>query len=109
MGTSALAMALAARAAQLTGQILDGDEVVRLIRLPRVLTPDAPGPAEPVKLRTGSIHVDVGPDDVGRWETLRELLEQANVTDAEDVALRAQEWRLAVAPYRTGPPAAAKS
>jgi len=104
VGTSALATALATRAAQLTGQILDGDEVVRLVRLPQVLVPDSPGPRAPVRLRNGSVHVDLGPDDEESWATLQEVLADENVTDAEDVAVRAQEWRLAVTPYRTGPP-----
>lgn len=63
-------------------------------------------PAAPVAAPGGGwVSVDLGPDDDATWATLCHVLAEeraagASPADAEELARRAQEWRLAVTPYR---------
>ena len=64
--------------------------------------------AEPVAAPGGGwVMVDIGPDDASTWTTLQAVLADevsagASPPDAEHLACRAHEWRLAVTPYRLG-------
>lgn len=54
--------------------------------------------AEPVVWGQGALCVDLGPDDGDTWQRFADTY--ASESDVEKVARIAQEWRLAVTPYR---------
>jgi len=69
------------------------------------LPPPAPPPAPMAAPGGGWVHVDLGPDDADTWDGLLAVLADevrhgASPADAEELACRAQQWRLAVTPYR---------
>ncbi|WP_419842120.1 CoA transferase [Candidatus Poriferisodalis sp.] len=97
------AAVLAAAVDRRLGLGVEGDAAYWL-ELPRRL--GAAGvPAEPVRWGDGALCVDLGPDDAETWE--RFALVHRNEPDPEAVAVAAQEWRLAVTPYRKLPATAA--
>ncbi|MYG89657.1 MAG: hypothetical protein F4190_14195 [Acidimicrobiales bacterium] len=67
------------------------------IDMPRRLR-TADVPSEPVLWGDGALCVDLGPDDGETWERCAEV--HRGEPDPEAVAASAQEWRLAVTPYR---------
>ncbi len=103
LGTTALALELAVRAAELASSLtgvahhLSKSSVVRDLRLPLVVgddvEPDLPRGAP----GGGFVHVDVLPDDE---DLLTVLATELPPPDAEELARRAQECRLPVTPYR---------
>ncbi len=73
------------------------------VRMPQLLTePHSPQqPTEPVPWGTGALCVDLGPEDESTWQRFASTV--ADETDVELVASAAQQWRLAVTPYRSLP------
>ena len=78
------------------GRVLVGDGV-HWIDAPRRLG-RADVPSEPLPWGAGALCVDLGPDDGETWERFVEV--HRNEDDPEAVAASAQQWRLAVTPYR---------
>ena len=58
-------------------------------------------PSEPIRWGDGALCVDLGPDDAETWERFAGV--HRDESDAEAVAVAAQEWRLPVTPYRRLP------
>ena len=123
-GTRARARRLLESTLVLLGELTDSDATAGATRwqvdhdlldahllLPHVIAAsnglDAPLPS-PYPLSApggGWVLVDLGPDDEPTWATLRAVLDDevragGPPSDAEQLARRAQEWRLAVTPYR---------
>jgi hypothetical protein len=75
----------------------------RLIE-PLLLTDDWPEPTPPFPVGTGAVHADLTDDDHELFASLRRSLAAGEgALDAEELASLAQELRLPVTPYRTGP------
>ena len=89
--------------------VLDGDDVAVSrraaadhVRRPLLTDgPDAVRPNPPVPIGAGAVNCDLGPD--GDEEAFARLVAAIgpDAGDPELVSARAQEWRLAVTPYRT--------
>jgi len=89
--------------------VLDGDDVevsrrsaADHVRRPQLTDgPDAVRPKPPVPIGAGAVNCDLGPD--GDEEAFARLLAAIGdkADDPELLAARAQEWRLAVTPYRS--------
>ena len=77
-----------------TGVVGDAE---RWIEIPRRVGP-ADVPSRPVAWGDGALCVDLGPDDAETWERFADV--HKDEPDPEAVAVAAQEWRLAVTPYR---------
>lgn len=78
-------------------------EVARAhVLAPLIHEPDWPDPSSPLPAGDGFVHADLTDDDHELFASLRtRLAETGNDIDAESLASAAQEWRLAVTPYRT--------
>ena len=122
-GVRELAVVLLDRAARAldeldgTGWVVDHELADGHLVLPHVVAAanglDAPEPPPAPRPAPGGgwVAVDLGPDDEDTFRTLCTVLDDevragAPAPDAEAFARRAQEWRLAVTPYRAGPGAA---
>ena len=90
---------LAAEVGLRLGSALAGDGRA-WIDLPRRLG-SADSASAPVPWCDGALCVDLGPDDFETWERFAEV--HRDEPDSELVAASAQEWRLAVTPYRRLP------
>ena len=90
---------LAAEVGLRLGSALAGDGRA-WIDLPRRLG-SADSASAPVPWCDGALCVDLGPDDFETWERFAEV--HRDEPDPELVAAGAQEWRLAVTPYRRLP------
>lgn len=80
-----------------TGVVGDAE---RWIDMPRRIGA-ADVPSEPIRWGDGALCVDLGPDDAETWERFAGV--HRDESDAEAVAVAAQEWRLPVTPYRRLP------
>ncbi len=98
-------------ASEATRWEVDDDLLDAHLLLPHViaaangLEPPPPSPDPFPAPGGGWVLVDLGPDDEPTWATLRAVLDDearagGAPPDAEHLARRAQEWRLAVTPYR---------
>lgn len=68
---------------------------------PLLLVDDWPEPSDPLPVGSGAVHADLTDEDRDTLARLREVT--PTPTDPEALARQAQEWRLAVTPYRRLP------
>ncbi len=97
-----LALAGAALAGLRADTVIDVDPVAvaAQVVLPLLLTPTGPRPDPPTPAGAGgAVCVDLGPDDLDTYPRLLDVL-GPGPHPAETLATRAQEWRLAVTPFR---------
>lgn len=80
-----------------SGLVGDGEAWIDLPR--RLGATDVP--SEPIRWGDGALCVDLGPDDAETWKQFAAV--HRDESDAEAVAVAAQEWRLPVTPYRRLP------
>lgn len=80
----------------------EADVAAHLVR-PLLLVDDWPDPTPPLPVADGAIHADLTDEDHESLALLRSTLaaDDGPPVDAERLAAAAQEWRLAVTPYRS--------
>ncbi|MGF1599663.1 MAG: CoA transferase [Acidimicrobiales bacterium] len=80
------------------------DEAAEHLVRPLLTEPGWPHPTPPLPVGTGAVHADLTDDDHDALARLREVLGAGpDPLDPETLAATAQEWRLAVTPYRPLP------